>query len=56
MSGYEDLLTRLDEAHVEEQEWNKETFGEQYFDPEEGTLYRDAATAIRELMTKPLDR
>ncbi len=49
MSGYGDLLTRLDEAHVEEQEFNKETYGERYFDPEEGTLYKDAAAAIREL-------
>lgn len=54
MSGYEDLLTRLDEAHVEEQEFNKETFGEQYFDPEEGTLYKDAATAIRKLTAPPI--
>ncbi len=49
MKDYTDLLARLDEAHVEEQEFNKETYGERYFDPEEGTLYKDAATAIREL-------
>jgi hypothetical protein len=51
MSGYEGLLERLDEAHKEEQEFNKETYGE--FDPEEGTLYKDAATAIRELTAPP---
>jgi len=52
MIGYEDLLERLDQAHWEEQEYNKETFGE--FDPEEGTLYSDAAAAIRELTAQPI--
>lgn len=49
MSEFDDLLTRLDEAHAEEQKFNRETFGEREFDPDEGTLYSEAAEAIRAL-------
>lgn len=48
----EGLLKRLDEAHVEEQQFNRETYGERYFDPEESTLHSEAAEAIRELSTE----
>lgn len=53
MPKYQDLLTRLDEAHVEEQTFNRETFGEREFDPEESSLYSEAAAAIRKLTEPP---
>jgi len=53
MVDYEDLLKRLDEAHVEEQEFNRETYGEREFNPEEGTLHSEAAAAIRKLTEPP---
>lgn len=49
LPGYDDLLTRLDEAHAEEQKFNLESYGARDYDPDEATLYRDAAEAIREL-------
>jgi len=57
VSEYTDLLKRLDEAHIEEQEFNRETFGEREFDPEEPTLHSEAAAAIRKLTApaKPLE-
>lgn len=57
MSEYTDLLKRLDEAHTEEQKFNRETYGEREFDPEEPTLHSEAAEAIRKLTApvKPLE-
>lgn len=57
MTDYTDLLKRLDEAHTEEQEFSRETYGEREFDPEEPTLHSEAAEAIRKLTTpeKPLE-
>lgn len=49
MSNYEDLLKRLDEAHIEEKQFNLETFGEREFYPDEPTLHSEAADAIRKL-------
>lgn len=49
MKDYTKLLKRLDEAHLDQQEWNKETFGARDFDPEEPTLHSEAAEAIRKL-------
>jgi hypothetical protein len=53
MSEFDDLLRRLDEAHTDEQDFNRETFGEREFDPEESTLYSEAAEAIRNLLAPP---
>lgn len=57
MSEYTDLLKRLDEAHTEEQEFNRETYGDREFNPEEPTLHSEAAEAIRKLTShkKPLE-
>lgn len=51
MPEFDDLLKRLDEAHVEEQKFNRETYGEREFDPEEETLYSESIRALTALRT-----
>lgn len=54
--NYKDLLERLNKAHEDHQQFIRDAFGRRYFDPEESSLYSEAAEAIRALVPQETER